>query len=254
MVALLGFDEARTHGPGADGGVDVESPEVVAQVKARVSPAGRPDLQRLFGVAAAKGKQGVFFSHGGFAGQAMGWANEVGLALFAFDLQGEPFPLNAPAYRIAGMDAPRSVPAITTVEPAIEPTSSDPLPSADDDSSLRDEGPSRGSLRSPAPLDWEPVDQKHSFVKYARRLRRNGHRVTGYVVALASDVSDHALVAAWAEAGIFGEYVVVDHDTGRVEGYRTWAEAYAATCEWDGGTLAPSVRASLGSTGPQTED
>ena len=97
VAPLLGLLDAHTHGPGADGGIDVESKEVVAQVKARVSTAGRPELQQLYGAAAGAGRRAVFFSLGGYTSQAIGWANEVGIALFEFDLQGEPEPMNEPA-------------------------------------------------------------------------------------------------------------------------------------------------------------
>jgi len=109
-----------------------------------------------------------------------------------------------------------------------------------------DELPSLGSLPSPAPEDWAPGGSNSAFIKYARALQRNGHRVTGYAVRFADSAADRALVRAWAGAGVTGQYIVVDHDTGRVEGYDTWAKAYAATCEWDGGVLAPSVIKSLG--------
>lgn len=242
-LRFWGAADARTHGPGADGGVDVESSQLVVQVKARVSPAGRPELQRLHGVAVAKGKQGTFFSLGGFTAQAAGWANQVELALFEFDLQGEPRPVNAPAYRIAGQEPPTFHPPIAHVQDADDKTMSGTV--VQDDTDRDTESASRGSLPSPAPTGWQPRDTSGTFVKYARRLQRNGHRVTGYAVSFASDPEDRLLVQNWAEAGVFGNYVVVDHETGRVEGYRTWAEAYAATCEWDGGTLAPSVKKSL---------
>ena len=106
---------------------------------------------------------------------------------------------------------------------------------------------SAGSLPSPAPPNWQvPVDQARSFTKYARRLQRNGHRVTGYALTHVATDADRRLVQAWVDAGVIGNYVVVDHETGRVEGYPTWAEAYAATTTWDGGVMAPSVRRSLG--------
>lgn len=105
-LRFWGAVDARTHGPGADSGVDVESSKLVVQVKARVAPAGRPELQRLHGAAVGRGKQGAFFSLGGFTAQAVAWANQVDLALFEFDLQGEPRAVNEPAYRIARREPP----------------------------------------------------------------------------------------------------------------------------------------------------
>jgi hypothetical protein len=225
-----GFVDARTHGPGADGGVDVEAGEMVAQVKARQSKAGRPELQQLHGVVASRDKQGVFFSIGGYTEQAVAWANEVNLALFSFDYQGEPTPCNLVASQMSN----------TPISEVSEPTT---VGSVLD---MRDGPLNIGSLPSPPPQNWEPAESTDGFVKYARRLRRNGHRVSGYAVHFAEAPDECALVAAWADAGVTGGYVVVDHETGRVEGYPTWAQAYAATCTWDGGPLAPSVRGAGG--------
>ena len=236
-----GFADARTHGPGADAGIDVESLTMVAQVKARVSPAGRPELQQLHGAAVGKGKQGVFFSIGGFTAQAVGWANDVGLPLFAFDLQGEPTAVNGPAFRLSGQEPP-TVPGLAGGLDGAAPSAAAPSGAVD---RVIEMGPTGGSLPSPVPVDWQPGGRNGSFVKYARRLQRNGHPVTGYAVNCAETPADLALVQAWADVGVVGSYVVVDHQTGRVEGYPTWAEAYAATCAWDGGKLAPSVQKSF---------
>lgn len=75
-------------------GVDVESLEYVAQVKAVMANVGRPVIQQTFGVAAHRGKQALVFSLGGFTDDALKWAAEAGVGLFSFDLQGEPQPLN----------------------------------------------------------------------------------------------------------------------------------------------------------------
>jgi hypothetical protein len=235
-LRFWGFSDARTCGPGADGGVDVESAEIVAQVKARVSTAGRPELQQLFGVAASRGKRAVFFSIGGYTTQAIGWANEVGIALFGFDLQGEPAPLNAIASELSQMEL--QISSLLNAATASGATDGD-------NASVLEESPKLASLPSPAPEDWAPGGSNTAFVKYARRLQRNSHRVTGYAVRFADSANDQALIKSWADVGVVGNYVVVDHDSGRVEGYETWNEAYAATCEWDGGWLAPSVLKSL---------
>ena len=75
-------------------------------------------------------------------------------------------------------------------------------------------GRAEGSLPSPVPTGWQPRDTRGTFVKYARRLPRNGHRVTGYAVSSATDQEDRFLVQSWADAGVVGDYVVVDHETG----------------------------------------
>jgi len=93
----LGFDDARCTGAGTDGGVDVRSREAVAQVKAQLTPVGRPELQALYGVARSEGRQPLFFSLMSYTAAALTWADEVGMALFRFDHAGMVEPVNAPA-------------------------------------------------------------------------------------------------------------------------------------------------------------
>lgn len=92
-----GWTDAQETGAGTDGGKDVVASDAIAQVKAHMNPIGRPDLQNLYGVSAAEGKQGLFFSLMGYTKQARDWADEVSLPLFRFDLQGIPEPLNSAA-------------------------------------------------------------------------------------------------------------------------------------------------------------
>lgn len=93
----MGFSQVAATAPGADGGIDVVSREAVAQVKAETVPVGRPKIQQLHGVATAAGKTGVFFSLSGYTSAAKSFAESVGVALFAFDLQGKPDAVNSPA-------------------------------------------------------------------------------------------------------------------------------------------------------------
>ena len=78
----LGFGDAQCTGSGADGGVDVRSHGAVAQVKAQLTPVGRPELQSLYGVARSEGRQPLFFSLMSYTAAALTWADEVGMALF----------------------------------------------------------------------------------------------------------------------------------------------------------------------------
>jgi hypothetical protein len=94
----MGFRDARRTPTGADGGIDVTAASAVAQVKMHAQPVGRPDLQRLHG--AARGCRTLFFSLESYTNEARAWADEVGMALFRFDLQGEPFPVNSVAKTI----------------------------------------------------------------------------------------------------------------------------------------------------------
>jgi len=93
----LGFDDARCTGAGADGGVDVRSRGAVAQVKAQLTPVGRPELQALYGVARSEGRAPLFFSLMAYTAAALAWADEVEMALFRFDHAGFVEPVNVAA-------------------------------------------------------------------------------------------------------------------------------------------------------------
>lgn len=75
-----------------DGGIDVETDQAAAQVKAGMSPTGRPALQALLGAAAVDGRKPLFFSAAGYTIQATEWAEDARLALFTFDRYGEVEP------------------------------------------------------------------------------------------------------------------------------------------------------------------
>ena len=99
-MRYFGFDDAGVTRVGADEGIDVDSSRAVAQVKAHMVPVGRPDVQNLAGVAAAEKKMGIFFALNGYTPQAIAWADRADIALFAFDLQGEPEAMNVHARRL----------------------------------------------------------------------------------------------------------------------------------------------------------
>lgn len=98
-IRYWGVDDALVTAAGADGGKDVDAREVVAQVKAHANPIGRPDIQNLYGVATAEGKTPLFFSLSDYTRQASEWADQVGVALFLFDLEAVPEPVNLAARR-----------------------------------------------------------------------------------------------------------------------------------------------------------
>lgn len=93
----LGFTDARCTPTGTDGGVDVRSQGAVAQVKAQLTPVGRPELQALYGVARSEGRRPLFFSLMSYTAAALTWADEVGMALFRFDHAGLVEPVNVAA-------------------------------------------------------------------------------------------------------------------------------------------------------------
>lgn len=98
-IRWMGFEGAAVTGAGADGGIDVfgsgRSGVIAAQVKFEAVPAGRPKLQQLYGAGVAAGASTTaFFSSAGFTAQAIGWAGEVGMALFEFGVDGSVMPAN----------------------------------------------------------------------------------------------------------------------------------------------------------------
>lgn len=97
-----GFKGAQVTQATADGGLDVVAPGSVAQVKFGTSAIGRPAIQGLYGAAIGVGKQGLFFSAGGYTRQAEQWADSVGVALFTISADGDVVPKNQPAERIVG--------------------------------------------------------------------------------------------------------------------------------------------------------
>jgi hypothetical protein len=95
FMRTIGFADAKRTPSSADGGIDVIAAGAVAQVKTHMKPIGRPDLQRLCGVA--KGRTTLFFSLEGYTPEARKWGDSEGMALFRFDLQGEASPINRAA-------------------------------------------------------------------------------------------------------------------------------------------------------------
>jgi hypothetical protein len=67
---------------------------MVAQVKMHMVPIGRPDIQRLYGVAQTEGAVSVFFSLTDYTRDAKAWADQVGMALFRFSPAGEAESVN----------------------------------------------------------------------------------------------------------------------------------------------------------------
>lgn len=93
----MGYGDAKASPVGADEGIDVHASRAVAQVKAQMVKTARPEVQQLHGVATGVGKKALFFSLSGYTAEARDWADRIGMALFTFDLQGVPEPVNEPA-------------------------------------------------------------------------------------------------------------------------------------------------------------
>jgi len=97
----MGFEDARLTPEGPDSGIDVISRRAVAQVKAQTVPAPLEQIQRTYGIATAEQREhALFFSLGGYTPQALAWGRQHGVALFEFDLQGEPEAKSEAARRL----------------------------------------------------------------------------------------------------------------------------------------------------------
>ncbi|MDP2774261.1 MAG: restriction endonuclease [Nocardioides sp.] len=101
----MGFPGALVTPAGTDGGIDVIGPGstgvIAAQVKFEAVSAGRPKLQELYGAGVAAGATTTaFFSSAGFTRQAQDWADQVGMALFEFSLDGSIVPANEHSRRL----------------------------------------------------------------------------------------------------------------------------------------------------------
>jgi hypothetical protein len=101
LLAHLGFTRCEVTGSGPDGGVDVRGEGVVAQVKAEAKPVTLAVVQRTYGCAVAERAKAVVFGLNEFTKAAFDWAEQHGIALFAFDLAGTPTALNPAARTLA---------------------------------------------------------------------------------------------------------------------------------------------------------
>ena len=108
-MTYLGFEAVAPTPVGADADVDVRSSTALAQVKAQTVPTGRPPIQQHNGVCTAAGRDALFVSLAGYTPAAAEFADQVGMALFQFNLAAEVAPVNhaAPAvFAVAGVAPP----------------------------------------------------------------------------------------------------------------------------------------------------
>lgn len=95
-IRHMGWASAKVTQLGQDSGIDVIGHSetlgtVVAQVKMEGQKTGRPVMQNLAGAGRSRrvnAKHLMFFSSAGFARSATEWANEEGIALFRFTIDG----------------------------------------------------------------------------------------------------------------------------------------------------------------------
>ncbi|MFE4450901.1 restriction endonuclease [Streptomyces sp. NPDC056796] len=102
-----GYTDARARPGGPDGGIDIRSARALGQVKYVAAAVGRPELQLLFGARGRQlDRQLLFFTGSSYAAPALRYADENGIALFVYGLDGSMEARNAPAHRV--MDRART--------------------------------------------------------------------------------------------------------------------------------------------------
>lgn len=97
-----GFLDAATTRFSRDGGIDVESTEIVAQCKHYVGSVGVREVREIFGIASHKSKIAVVFSAGSYTADATQFAKEAGVALFILnEMHGQAKALTPKAHFVA---------------------------------------------------------------------------------------------------------------------------------------------------------
>ncbi|MET7643298.1 restriction endonuclease [Streptomyces sp. NPDC005426] len=119
-----GYADATARPGGPDSGIDVRAAGALGQVKYQAASVGRPELQRFVG-ARSRGSsaQLIFFTGSDYAATAVSYAQEWGIALFTYRLDGAMTPVNDAARRIHRSPAP-------AVAPPASPAARNPAPAA----------------------------------------------------------------------------------------------------------------------------
>jgi len=103
VVVSWGYLDAKTSRYVRDGGIDIESEELVIQCKHISGNVRAPEVQAIFGIASSKGKRAVVFSAGGFTKDAISFANEAGVALIRLrERDAQAVPKNSSAEELIG--------------------------------------------------------------------------------------------------------------------------------------------------------
>lgn len=100
-MRMRGFPDAQLTAPGADAGIDVWCRSAIAQVKYEARDVGRPQLQRLVGARGRRECQLLFFTGSSYSQQALVYADEMGIALFQYAVDGRMRPVNKAAVSIS---------------------------------------------------------------------------------------------------------------------------------------------------------
>lgn len=123
-MRFWGFGDATVTSTGPDGGIDVEASEAVAQVKFTAHAVGGPAVQQLFGARGPDAhKAMLFFCGTSYSVQARAYADRVGMALFTYDLLGQPAAANGAARALV-----EAAEEARDATPAVSPRPSSPAP------------------------------------------------------------------------------------------------------------------------------
>jgi hypothetical protein len=98
----LGFLDAQVTRYSRDGGIDVESQHLCAQVKHQTAPVGVKAVRELFGVAVHEKKTPVFFALSGYTQEAVTFATKVGMPIVHY-LSNSLAPVNQPAESLVSL-------------------------------------------------------------------------------------------------------------------------------------------------------
>jgi len=85
IMTRLGARQVRVTAAVADGGLDVEADGYVAEVKHHTAPVPESYVQRIVGVAQARGAIAMVFTLTGYRPNAVSFADRTGAMLFVYD-------------------------------------------------------------------------------------------------------------------------------------------------------------------------
>ncbi|MEV6590656.1 hypothetical protein [Streptomyces acidicola] len=101
----LGYRDVRRADQRPPSGIGLAARGVLAQVDPTVRPASLRDVECLWLTAMTESAVCLYFSLAGFAPEARGRADSLGVPLFVLDLTGTPRPVNGPARELIATGA-----------------------------------------------------------------------------------------------------------------------------------------------------
>lgn len=180
-MVYFGHADARLTVVGPDEGIDVDSADVVAQVKAGGSPTGRPIVQQIFGATTLDGKDAYLFTIGGYTVDAREWAERAEIALFQLDLSGDVRPRNGAA-RAVYAQAEGHLTGWAAVQAELETLVNENRPASITSSFMTDKG---------QPGFWGIWHRGDGRVEIVRDFAGSGRRSVPSVATGAQILMDH---------------------------------------------------------------